>query len=550
MAKEISGIKEAYFEKLRRLKTWSGLEQKEVYDEEDLKGWGRDKDLGSPGEYPYTRGIYPNMYRGRMWSRREICGYTSAAETNKRILFLVDQGESAINVIFDTPTQASMDSDHPMAVGDVGVQGTPMDSLVDMEDLTRDLPLDQVSFMLSTGPFASTYYVTNLINQGYDISEIRGTDPNEFLGRAYCAFTPGTDAAYEAHTPRICLDKISFLLKEMPKWYPLNINSYNIRENGVTAAQEMGFVISTARYYLKNIEERGFSVDDLAPKMTFTCGVHVDFFEEVAKFRSARRLWARMLKEEFNAQNPKSMQFRYHVNTAGCSLERQQPLNNIIRVAYEAMAAVMGGAQSLQTASFDEAICLPTEQAQSLALNTQHILAHETGVANVVDPLGGSYYVESMTNKMEEEIRSVIDAIEDRGGIIDAIRSGYISGEVENSAFKYQSEVENKERVVVGVNEFTVEDEKDHEIDLHEIDMQIVEEHVQRLAEHKKSRDNDKVAGALEKLHDVTAKTSDNITYPMIEAINAGATLGEITGVVRMAHDMPYDPMEMVEYPF
>lgn len=549
MAKNINNISDAYFGKLQRLKTWSGLPQKEVYTEEDVKGWSRDKDLGSPGEYPYTRGIYKDMYRGRMWSCREICGYTSPAETNKRIMFLVDHGESAINVIFDSPTQASIDSDHPMAEADVGVEGTPLDHLVDMEELTSGIPLDQVSFMLSTGPFVSTFYIANLINKGYDISKIRGTDPNEFLGRTFCSFTPGT-APFEAHAPRVCLDKLAFLLREMPKWYPLNINSYNIRENGVTAAQEMAFVIATARYYLNKIQEMGFSVDDLAPKLTFTCGVHIDFFEEVAKFRSARRLWARMLKEEFKAQNPKSIQFRYHVNTAGCSLERQQPLNNIIRVAYEAMAAVMGGGQSLQTASYDEAICLPTEQAQMLALRTQQILAHETGVANVVDPLGGSYYVESLTNRMEEEIRAIIDAIEDRGGVIEALKSGYIAGEVESSAFRFQKEVENKERIVVGVNEFTVSEDKDHQIDLHVIDPEIVQNHVQRLVDHKESRDRDKVAKALEKLHTVTAKTSDNIVHPMMEAMNAGATLGEITGTVRMAHDLPYDPMEMVEYPF
>lgn len=549
MAKNINSINDAYFGKPQRLKTWSGIPQKEVYTEEDIKGWNRDKDLGSPGEYPYTRGIYKDMYRGRMWSCREICGYTSPAETNKRIMFLVDHGESAINVIFDSPTQASIDSDHPMAEADVGVEGTPLDHLVDMEELTSGIPLDQVSFMLSTGPFVSTFYIANLINKGYDISKIRGTDPNEFLGRTFCSFTPGT-APFEAHAPRVCLDKLAFLLREMPKWYPLNINSYNIRENGVTAAQEMAFVIATARYYLNKIQEMGFSVDDLAPKMTFTCGVHIDFFEEVAKFRSARRLWARMLKEEFKAQNPKSIQFRYHVNTAGCSLERQQPLNNIIRVAYEAFAAVMGGAQSLQTASYDEAICLPTEQAQMLALRTQQILSHETGVANVVDPLGGSYYVESLTNRMEEEIRAIIDAIEDRGGVIEALKSGYIAGEVESSAFRFQKEVENKERIVVGVNEFTVSEDKDHQIDLHVIDPEIVEKHVQRLVEHKKGRDRDNVAKALEKLHTVTAKTNDNIVRPMFDAINAGATLGEITGTVRMAHDLPYDPMEMVEYPF
>jgi len=244
------------------------------------------------------------------------------------------------------------------------------------------------------------------------------------------------------------------------------------------------------------------------------------------------------------------MQFRYHVNTAGCSLERQQPLNTIIRVAYEAMAAVMGGAQSLQTASYDEAICLPTEQAQMLALNTQHILAHEAGMANVVDPLGGSYYVESLTNRMEEEIRAVVDAIEDRGGILEALKSGYITSEVENSAFKYQSEVENKERIVVGVNEYIVDEDKDHDIDLHMIDQEIVEAHVQRLVEHKKNRNRSNTARALEKLYEVTAKTDDNIIYPIIEAINAGASLGEITGVVRMAHELPFDPMEMVEYPF
>jgi methylmalonyl-CoA mutase N-terminal domain/subunit len=549
MAQKMNGISDVYFEKLNRLKTWSGIEQKEVYTEEDLKDWNRERDLGSPGEYPYTRGIFPNMYRGRMWSRREICGYTSAAETNKRIMFLVGQGESAINVIFDTPTQAAIDSDHPMAEGDVGVQGTPLDILADMEDLTGDIPLDEVSFMLSTGPFTSTFYIANLINKGYDISKIRGTDPNEFLGRAFCTFTPGS-TAYEEHSPRICLDKIAYLLREMPKWYPININSYNIRENGVTAAQEMGFVIATARYYLKKMEEMGFTVDDLAPKMTFTCGVHIDFFEEVAKFRASRRLWARMLKEEFKAQNPKSLQFRYHVNTAGCSLERQQPLNNVIRVSYEAMAAVMGGAQSLQTASYDEAVCLPTEQSQMLALRTQQILAHETGVANVVDPLGGSYYVESLTDRMEEEIRAVVDAIEDRGGIIEALKSGYISAEVENSAFKYQNEVENKERIVVGLNQFTIDDEEDHEIDLHVIESPIVKEHIDRLVDHKDKRDKDKTARALERLHDITANTSDNIVPSIIEAINAGASLGEVSGTVRMAHGMPFDPMEMVEYPF
>ncbi len=552
MSLKVKGIKKAYFHKPKRVKTWSNLSIKESYTPEDLKDTDYNRDIGDVGEYPYTRGIFPNMYRGRIWSMREISGFGSGTDSNERLKYLIDIGETALNIIPDNPTQMGIDSDHPLAEGDVGVQGTAIDSLKDMEDLIEGIPLDEVSFMFSS-PTIAVYamYIATAEKKGYDISKLRGTFSNDPIG--YVLFGNHTlDQKPPSMTLKLAVDVIEYCAENMPLWNPINVNTYSLRETGVGAAEEMGYSFATAVEYMGEALRRGVDIDHVAPKVAFTCNAHIDLFEEVAKFRAARKLWARLMKERFGAKNPKSWKFRFHTNTSGCSLVLQQPLNNVARVAYEALAAVLGGTQSLQTCSYDEPICLPTKESQMIALRTQQILANEVGVCNVADPLGGSYYVESLTNRLEKEILKAMGEVEEKGGMVASLQSGWILEKITDIAYQYQREVDNNERIIVGQNDYKIpkEEEKEGHLPIHRISLDSAKTQIENIKELKRSRDMNSVGKSLDTLYRKAEKREGNLIRPIVEAARAYATLGEIMGTIRMAYGFNYDPFRELESPF
>ncbi|MFC1859578.1 methylmalonyl-CoA mutase family protein [Thermodesulfobacteriota bacterium] len=547
MMKTEMSIEERYFEKPKRLRTASGYDLREIYEPEDIESTEYSRDIGRAGEYPYTRGIFSDMYRGRMWSLREICGYASPAETNRRIKYLLEEGESALNVIPDLPSQNGMDSDHPRALGGVGLQGIPWSSMQDMEIMMEGVPFEEVSMTMSVYIMpVLVFYLAAAEKAGASLKNIRGTILNDALSFPLVRFN--NESMPQDVAVRMTTDTILFCDQFVPKFYPINIGSEGLRESGATAAQEIAFDFCLARYYIINALERGADIDRVARRVTFTARCGVDIFEEAAKFRAARRVWARMMKEEFGAKDPRTMSYKVHVVTKGSDLIPQQPENNIVRIAYQALASVLGGVQSLHTTSYDEPICLPTEESQRIAVRTQQILAYETGVVNVADPLGGSYYVEHLTNKLDEEITKIIDELKDN--IAQYAWDGKLLTMMHENAVKEQREIEDGEKIVVGLNKFTVPEEAEKEINLHEISQDDVNEHLNNLKNLRESRDTEQVRTTLEELRKA-AETKDTNTVPYVmKAAKAYATLGEIMGVMRMAFGHPYDAFGDLEYPF
>ncbi|MGB9778416.1 MAG: acyl-CoA mutase large subunit family protein [Candidatus Bathyarchaeales archaeon] len=512
----------------------SGMLIKRVYTPEDVKDLDYMRDLGFPGEYPFTRGLHATMYRGRLWTMRMFAGYGTAEDTNKRFKYLLSEGETGLSTAFDYPTIMGYDSDHPMARGEVGVCGVAISSLQDMEVLFNGIPLDKVTTSMTINgpaPILLAMYIAVGDKQGVPREKLGGTTQNdnlkEFFAQKLCIFPPKPSL-------KLSVDVIEYCARHLPKWNPISISGYHIREAGATALQELAFTLYDGIAYVESTLERGLKVDDFAHRLSFFFASHNDFFEEIAKFRAARRLWARIMKERFHAKNPRSMWMRMHVQTSGCTLTAQQPLNNIVRTTIQALAAVLGGTQSLHTNSFDEALCLPTEEAVRVALRTQQIIAYESGITNTVDPLGGSYYVEALTREMEEKAMEYIQKIDDMGGVVAAIEKGFFQKEIAESAYRYQREVEEKKRIIVGVNEFAIEEEE-CPIELLRIDPKVEKEQVERLQKLKRERDNRKVKEILEKLH-YAAEKEENLMPTIIEAVKAYATLGEITDVLRKVY--------------
>ncbi|MBL7212767.1 MAG: methylmalonyl-CoA mutase [Desulfobacteraceae bacterium] len=552
MTNKSDSLIEAYFEKPKKTETLSGLSVKEFYNPEDTKDLNYEGDMADPGEYPYTRGIYRDMYRGRYWTRREVCGYGTAAETNERLKFHMKTGASGLSVIPDIPTQLGVDGDHPQAMEEVGLQGAPFTSLKDVEDLVSGIPLDKISMSFnesaSSCPVTLAQYIIVAEKQGVDKAKLRGTMQNDPLHARYCGYRPNNpiDLSVRAST-----DIIEYCTKHMPLWTTGNVNLYDWREMGINAPQEIAFGFSVAMAYIDGVLKRGLDIDEFAPRRGFYCSAHIDFFEEIAKLRAARRMWSRIMREQYGAKNPRSLMFRFGVHTAGCSLVPQQPLNNIIRIAYEALVAVLGGVQSLHCCSYDEPISLPTEESHRLAIRTQQILAFETGVANATDPLGGSYYVESLTNRIEEEATAVLKEIEKRGGAVECMKTGWFDAEVEEAALKYQRDVEAGERVVVGVNAFTIGREKETPGGVHRVAPASQKLQVENVKELKQSRDNQKVRMVLQKLRQETEKGEHvNLMPAILEAVSNYATRGEIMGTIRQVYGYSYDSLGVVESPF
>ncbi|RJS77094.1 methylmalonyl-CoA mutase [Candidatus Bathyarchaeota archaeon] len=522
-------------ERRKEFRNHSGMQIKRVYTPEDIQEMDYMRDLGFPGEYPFTRGLHATMYRGRIWTMRMFAGYGTAEDTNKRFKYLLSEGETGLSTAFDYPTIMGYDSDHPMARGEVGVCGVAVSSLKDMEILFDGIPLDKVTTSMTINGPASTLlamYVAVGDKQGVPREKLGGTTQNdnlkEFFAQKLCIFPPKPSL-------KLSTDVIEYCARHLPKWNPISISGYHIREAGATALQELAFTLYDGIAYVESTLERGLKVDDFAPRLSFFFASHNDFFEEIAKFRAARRLWAKIMKERFHAKNPRSMWMRMHVQTSGCTLTAQQPLNNIVRTTIQALAAVLGGTQSLHTNSFDEALCLPTEEAVRVALRTQQIIAYESGVADTVDPLAGSYYIEALTNEMEEKAMEYIQKIDDMGGAIAAIEKGFFQKEIANSAYRYQREIDEKKRIIVGVNEYTIKGEEEYPLKILRVDPKVEEEQIARLQKVKRERDNRKVKEVLEKLH-YAAEKDENLMPTIIEAVKAYATLGEITEVLRKVY--------------
>jgi len=511
--------------------TSSDIPVNRLYTPAEIANFDYFRDLGFPGEYPFTRGVYPTMYRARFWTMRQYAGFGTAEQTNQRFKYLLSQGQTGLSVAFDFPTQVGYDCDHPMAKGEVGKAGVSVSTLKDMEIVFEDIPLDKITTSMTINAPAAillAMYITVGEKQGVPQSQLDGTVQNdilkEYVARGMYIFPPKPSM-------RLVTDIFEYCAKNVPKWNTISISGYHIREAGATAVQEIAFTFANAIAYVQAAINRGLNVDKFAGRLSFFFAAHNNLFEEVAKFRAARRLWARIMRERFKAENPTSWMLRFHTQTSGVSLTAQQPYNNIIRVTLQALAAVLGGTQSLHTNSFDEAYALPSEQAVTIALRTQQIIAYESGVADTIDPLGGSYYVEYLTNKIEEEAVKYIEQIDDMGGAVAAIEKGFMQREIMESAYRYQKEVENKKRIVVGVNEFVAEEKTP--IKILRVDPEIEEKLVERLNNVKRQRDNAKVKEALNNLRKAAEKEDVNLMPFIIQAVKEYATLGEICDTLR-----------------
>lgn len=517
-------------ERKKEFQTESGIEVPRAASPADLEGWDYISKLGFPGEYPFTRGVQPTMYRGRLWTMRQYAGFGNAEETNKRFRFLLEQGQTGLSVAFDLPTQVGYDSDAPMAEGEVGRVGVAIDSLQDMETVFSGIPLDKVSTSMTiNAPAAVLLAMYQAVGekQGVAPNKLQGTVQNDIL-KEYVA--RGTYIFPPAPSMRLVTDIFDYCAKTIPDWNTISISGYHIREAGASAVQEVAFTLADGIAYVDAAVKRGLDVDEFAGRLSFFFNAHMDFFEEIAKFRAARRLWARIMKERFHAKNPKSMMLRFHTQTAGSSLTAQQPDNNIVRTALEALAAVLGGTQSLHTNSRDEALALPTEESVRIALRTQQIIAYESGAADSIDPMAGSYLVESLTDEIEARAMEYIKKIDDMGGAPAAIEQGYMQREIQDSAYRHQKAVEAKERLVVGVNSFEIKEEKPK--GLLRVDPSVADAQKAKLAALRKSRDGRACAEAL-KLVETTAKGTGNLVPPILEAVKAYATIGEICNVLR-----------------
>ncbi|WP_297013940.1 methylmalonyl-CoA mutase [uncultured Dialister sp.] len=513
-----------------------GLKHKNLYTPLDLEGFDYERDLGFPGEYPYTRGVQPTMYRGRLWTMRMYAGFSTAEESNKRYKYLIANGGTGLSVAFDLPTQIGYDSDDKMSAGEVGKVGVAIDSLYDMERLFDGIDLGKVSTSMTINAPASillAMYIAVAEKQGVPASALRGTIQNDIL-KEYAA--RGTYIFPVKPSMRLITDIFEYCSANVPKWNTISISGYHIREAGSTAAQEVAFTIADGIAYIEAALKAGMKIDEFAPRLSFFWNAHNNVLEEVAKFRASRRIWARILKERFHAENPKSMKLRFHTQTAGSMLTAQQPNNNIVRVALQTAAAVMGGTQSLHTNSRDEALALPTTESVTIALRTQQIVAYESGLADVVDPLGGSYYVEALTNAIEEEVMAYIKKIDEMGGAVEAIDKGYIQKEIQDSAYAWQMAVESGERTIVGVNKFTMEEPP--VTGLLKIDASVGERKKAQLAKDKENRDQAKVAEELAKLEKAAQTPAEgpdhvNLMPVILDCVRAYCTEGEICGVLR-----------------
>jgi len=517
-------------ERKERFTTLGGIPLKTVYTQEDLAGQDLEATLGVPGEFPYTRGIYPTMYRGRLWTMRQYAGFGTAAQSNERFRYLLGKGQTGLSVAFDLPTQIGHDSDHPRAAGEVGKVGVAIDSLEDMEALFDRIPLDRVTTSMTINATAAillVLYAAVAKKQGADLGKISGTVQNdilkEFIARGTYIYPPRPSM-------RIVTDLFAWCRTELPAWNMISISGYHIREAGSTAAQEVAFALADAIAYVDAAVAAGLAVDEFAPRLSFFFNAHNDLLEEIAKYRAARRLWAHLMRDRFGAKDPDSMMLRFHVQTAGSSLTAQQPENNIVRVAIQALGAVLGGCQSLHTNAMDEALALPTEDAALLALRTQQIIAHETGVANTADPVGGSYAIETLTHEIESRAKEYIARIDALGGVLRGIETGYVQGEIQKASYEYQRAIERGEQIIVGVNQFVAE--KGTPIPTMRVDPELERAQIERVRALRARRDSPRATTAVAEV-ERRARSGENLMPAIVAAVDAYATVGEISDALR-----------------
>lgn len=530
--------REAYNEKVKSAKTTgmkfttvSGEPINPFYGPDDIDNINYLSEIGFPGEYPYTRGIHVNGYRGKIWTMRQFAGFGTPEDTNQRFHYLLNHGQTGLSVAFDLPTLMGWDADAPLSDGEVGICGVAISSLKDMEILFDKIPLDKVSTSMTINSPAAmifAFYLAVAQKQGVDFKDLRGTLQNDIL-KEYIA---QKEYIYPPNpSMRIIVDMIEYCKNEVPQWNPVSVSGYHIREAGSTSVQELAYTLADGFAYIEACIERGMDVDEFAPRISFFFNSHLDFFEEIAKFRAARKIYAKRMKERYGAKNPRSWWLRFHTQTAGCTLTAQQPENNIVRTAFQALAGVLGGTQSLHTNSMDETLALPSEKAVKIALRTQQLIAYETGVINTVDPLGGSYFVEALTNKMEKDANEIFDQIDALGGVIAAIETGYFQKEIADAAYRYQKEVERKEKFIVGVNEFVEENEK-IDIPILTVSPEVQKQQLKRLAEIKQNRNPESVNDSLNEIR-TAALNGNNIMPLLIKAANSYVTLGEMVGELK-----------------
>ena len=527
-------------ERLERFSTISDMEVAPLYTPEDKNGTDYERDIGLPGEYPYTRGVYPNMYRGKFWTMRQFAGFGTPEDTNRRFRLLLSEGQNGLSTAFDMPVLMGYDADSPRSLGEVGREGVSVSTLNDMERLFDGIPLDKVTTSMTVNCTASiilAMYIAVADQQGVPREQLGGTIQNDML-KEYIAqkewICPPEPAV------RIVTDMIEFCAKQVPRWHAVSISGYHIREAGSTAVQELAFTLADGIGYVQAALERGLDVDEFAPRLSFFFDIHNDFFEEIAKLRAARRMWAKIMKERFGAQQPKSLLLRTHCQTAGVSLTAQQPMNNVVRVAIQALAGVLGGTQSLHTNSMDETLALPTEQAVMVALRTQQIIAEESGVTNTIDPLGGSWAIEALTDRIEHDAFAYIDRIDELGGIINAINTGYPQKEIADSAYRYQQQLDAEEKIIVGVNKYQVPPEE-RPLELLKIEPEVERSQIERVKKIKAERNQTMVSEHLGRVH-AAARNGTNLMPPLIEAVKASCTLGEISDVYRDVFGVYRDP--------
>ncbi len=501
-----------------------------LYTPLDIATLDYARDVGFPGEYPFTRGVQPTMYRGRLWTMRQYAGFGTAEESNQKFRYLLNQGQTGLSVAFDLPSQLGYDSDDPMAIAEVGQVGVAIDSLYDMETLFEEIPLDKVSTSMTINAPAAVMlamYIAAGEKQGVPAEKLRGTVQNdvlkEYVARGTYIFPPGPSV-------RLAADVMAFCAKEVPLWNTVSVSGYHIRDAGSTAAQEIGFTFANACTYIEAALARGLEIDDFAPRISWIFNTHNHFFEEIAKYRALRRLWAKLLKEKYGAQNPRSMMLRTHSQTGGSTLVAQQPENNIVRAAIQTLAAVTGGVQSIALSCFDEALALPTDEAQRIALRTQQIIAHETGAADTIDPFAGSYYVEHLTNDLEHQAIAIMDEVESMGGSVPAIESGWMQNQIAEASWQHQQKVDEGSEIVVGVNDY--QEGGDQPQTIFKVDRRLVDEQLGRLRHHRLERDPDEVAKTIARLK-VACEGNANLLPPILDAVRAYATLGEICGAMR-----------------
>ena len=513
-----------------RTSTMSGVENEPLYTPETVE-IDYERDLGYPGAFPFTRGVYPSMYRGRLWTMRQFAGFGTAEETNARFRYLLEHGQTGLSTAFDMPTLMGYDSDHPRSLGEVGREGVAIDSLEDMQTLFAGIPLGEVSTSMTINSPAAillAFYLCVGESQGVERAALRGTIQTdilkEYIAQKEYIFPPEPSM-------RLVTDMVEFCTKQMPLWHPISISGYHIREAGSTAAQELAFTLADGFTYVEWAIERGLDVDDFAPRLSFFFNAHLDFFEEIAKYRAARRIWATLMRDKYGAKSPRSWLMRFHTQTAGVSLTAQQPEVNVVRTAIEALAGVLGGTQSMHTNSWDEALALPTEDAVRIALRTQQVIAHETGVVNTIDPLGGSYYVEHLTSELERQAYDYFDRIERLGGVVAAIKENFFQAEIAEAAFRYQREVELGERVIVGVNRY--QSEAEPEVEIHRVDPALEAAQAARVEALRARRDAAAAESALTRLKEAAATDDRNLMHPIVDAARTNVTMGEMCDALR-----------------